>query len=116
MKSKEETNALGLPIAEALQLADLVSYQENSIVSRTLIKKASGTITLFAFSAGQSLSEHTVPYYAFVQVLDGEAEFVIGGKSVSAASGQTVVMPAGIPHSVNAVKQFKMLLTMIRKE
>src|SRR5574341_1243780 len=98
MKSNEKTDILGLLVAEAVQLADLVAYQENSIVSRTLIKKNSGTITLFAFSAGQSLSEHTVPYYAFVQVLDGEAEFVIGGKSVSAASGQTVVMPADIPH------------------
>jgi quercetin dioxygenase-like cupin family protein len=116
MKSKDITDSLGLPTAQAIKLADLVNFQDNSVVSRTLLKKKSGTITLFAFGEGQALSEHTVPFHAFVQVLDGEAEFVIGGKSILATAGQTVVMPANVPHAVNAVRAFKMLLTMIRKE
>ena len=116
MKGNDKGDILGLPTAEAIGLAGIVSYQDDSIVSRTLIKKKSGTITLFAFAAGQSLSEHAVPYHAFVQVVDGEVELVIGGKSVSATAGQTVVMPAGVPHSVHANKRFKMLLTMIRRE
>jgi len=115
MKTNDKIETLNLPPAETIELGGIVSYQDDSIVSRTLIKKKSGTITLFAFGAGQSLSEHTVPYHAFVQVLDGEVELVIGSKSVLAKAGQTVVMPAGVPHSVHAKNRFKMLLTMIRQ-
>lgn len=104
----------GLPAAEPVVLADLVSYQDGSIVSRTLAKRAGGTVTLFAFDKGQSLSEHTAPFDALVQVLDGEAELVIGGKPVVAAAGQAVVMPADVPHAVNAPRRFKMLLVMVR--
>jgi quercetin dioxygenase-like cupin family protein len=116
MKSKDKLDNLDLPPAKTVELGNIVSYQENSIVSRTLLKKKSGTITLFAFDSGQSLSEHTVPYHAFVQILDGEVELTIGGKKVNAKAGQTVVMPGGVPHAVNATKRFKMLLTMIRKD
>ena len=107
----EEYNA---PVAEAFELQTQVQYGDGAVVSRTLIKRPTGTLTLFAFDKGQELSEHTAPFDATVQILDGEAELTIGGKPVHAAQGQTVIMPANIPHAVKAVKRFKMLLTMIR--
>ncbi len=105
----------GISPAKAVDLGQIVAYQEGSIVSRTLIKKDGGTLSLFAFDAGQSLSEHTAPFDAVVQVLDGAAELVIGGKKVVATKGQTVLMPADVPHAVVAQERFKMLLTMIRQ-
>jgi len=104
-----------LPTAEPVELANLVAYQDGGVVSRTLVKKKGGTLTVFAFDQGQALSEHTAPFDAIVQVLDGEAELVIGGKSVSARLGQTVLMPANVPHAVHATSKFKMLLTMVRE-
>ena len=104
-----------LPAAVAVDLATLVSYQEGAVVSRTLVKKKACTVTAFAFDAGQSLSEHTAPFDAIVQVLDGAVELVIGGKAVEATAGQTVLMPANIPHAVNAKARFKMLLLMVRE-
>jgi len=101
-------------LAQATALADLVDYQPASVVSRTLIKKSTGTVTLFAFDAGQELSEHTAPFDALVQVVEGAAEFTIGGSPVRLAAGQVVVMPADVPHAVRAAEPFKMLLTMIR--
>jgi len=83
------------------------------VVSKTLLDKKTGTLTLFAFDAGQGLSEHTAPFDATVQILDGEAELTIGGEPVIAKTGQLVIMPAGIPHSVRAQQRFKMLLIMI---
>ena len=100
----------GTPIS----LAGAVQYADGSIVSRTLLDKKTGTVTLFAFDAGQNLSEHTAPFDAAVHVLDGEAMLVIGGKPVTAPAGSLVVMPANVPHAVRAEKRFKMLLTMIR--
>jgi len=105
----------GMPAATATDLAGLVNWQDDSIVSRTLVKANGGTVTLFAFDEGQALSEHTAPFDAIVQVLAGQAELVIGGRPVAASAGQTVLMPAGIPHAVNAVARFKMLLTMVRE-
>ena len=105
----------GLPPGEPVELAALVTYQTGSIVSRTLIKKNAGTVTVFAFDAGQALSEHTAPFDAIVQVLDGEVELVIGGKKVPARAGQTVLLPANVSHAVNATAKFKMLLTMVRE-
>jgi quercetin dioxygenase-like cupin family protein len=104
-----------LPAAVAVDLAALVSYQEGAVVSRTLVKKKACTVTAFAFDAGQSLSEHTAPFDAIVQVLDGTVELVIGGKVVEANAGQTVLMPANVPHAVNAKARFKMLLLMVRE-
>jgi quercetin dioxygenase-like cupin family protein len=101
-------------MAKTLVLADLVQYGEGAVVSRTLIKRPTGTITLFAFDAGQELSEHTTPFDAVVQVLDGEVMLTIGGQPVPAKAGETVIMPANIPHAVKATVRFKMLLTMIR--
>jgi quercetin dioxygenase-like cupin family protein len=103
-----------LPEAEPVRLAELLDYVPGSIVSRTLQKKKVGTITLFAFAEGQELSEHSTPYDALVQVLDGQVDLTIGGQRVPASAGETVLMPANIPHAVTATKPFKMLLTMIR--
>ena len=109
------TNEPGsLPLAEAVSLPALVAYQDGTIVSRTLAKTGGGSLTLFAFAAGQSLSEHTAPFDAIVAVLDGEMTLVIGGKTVVAKLGETVRMPAGVPHAVNAPGRCKMLLTMLR--
>ncbi len=114
--NSQKTNDLGeFPAAEAVKLSDMVSYQSGSIVSRTIVKKESGTLTLFAFDAGQSLSEHEAPYHAFVQVIDGHVELIIDGVSIIAKKGETVIMPANIPHAVHAHERFKMLLTMIRE-
>jgi len=99
-----------------MELKELVKYSRGSIVSRTLVDKRAGTLTLFAFAKGQGLSEHTAPYDAVVIVLDGEAELTIGGKPVRAVEGQMVIMPANVPHAVRAVERFKMLLVMIRQK
>ena len=95
-------------------LADAVDYADGSIVSKTLLDKKAGTLTLFAFDAGQGLSEHTSPYDATLYVLEGTAKLMIGGKEVLARAGEMVIMPANVPHSVNATERFKMLLIMIR--
>ena len=96
------------------RLADLVSYQEGSIVSRTLIEKKTGTITVFAFDEGQGLSEHTAPFDAMVQIIDGEAEITITGKPYHVKEGEIIIMPARKPHALKAIGKFKMVLTMIR--
>nr|AUG44365.1 cupin [uncultured bacterium] len=104
----------GTVTGEVLTMTSLVAYQEGSVVSRTMIDKQVGTITAFAFDAGQGLSEHTAPYDAFVQILDGEAEITIAGEPQQLTAGQMIIMPANKPHSLKAVKRFKMLLVMIR--
>ena len=110
-----ENDAKGmLPAVEAVDLAGLVDYAAGSIVSRTLAENSAGTVTLFAFDDGQSLSEHTAPFDALVQILDGRAELTIGGESVPAEAGQIVLMPADVPHALRADGPFKMLLTMLR--
>ena len=106
----------GVPKAMALDLAALVDYAEGAIVSRTIADNDSGTLTLFAFDAGQGLSEHSAPFDAIVHVIEGEAVLVIGGKRVPAAAGRLVIMPANVPHAVRAAKRFKMLLIMLRAE
>jgi len=105
-----------LKTSMAVNLADQVDYANGAVVSRTLVDKKSGTVTLFSFDKGQGLSEHSAPFDALVQILDGEAEIVVGGVKIEAVAGQVVVMPANIPHSLNAPKKFKMLLTMIRSD
>ncbi len=102
------------PKGQPIPLADHVDYADGSIVSRTLLDSKAGTLTLFAFDAGQGLSEHTAPFDAVVQVLDGQAVLVIDGRAVTAQPGDMVIMPAHVPHSVRADQRFKMLLTMIR--
>ncbi|MBU2607958.1 MAG: cupin domain-containing protein [Chloroflexi bacterium] len=101
-------------VGQAVKLIDLVSYQEGSIVSRTIIDKATGTCTLFAFDEGQGLSEHTAPFDALVYLVDGEAEVTISGKILHLKEGDMVIMPANKPHALRAVKKFKMMLVMIK--
>ncbi len=96
------------------RLVDLVSYQKGSVVSKTLIEKKTGTVTLFAFDKGQALSEHTAPFDALVCVLDGAAEVTIAGEAALVKTGEMLVMPADVPHALKAVEPFKMTLTMIR--
>jgi quercetin dioxygenase-like cupin family protein len=100
--------------AEPQNLIDLVNYQEGSVVSRTLIKKKTGTVTLFAFDQDQALSEHTAPFDAMVYILDGKAEIIISGNSNILEKGNMIIMPANEPHALKAIEQFKMMLTMIR--
>lgn len=101
-------------IGRALELKELISYQEGSVVSKTLIDRGKGTITLFSFDKGQGLSEHTAPFDAFVQVVDGEAEITISGTLHTVREGEMIIMPAERSHSLRAAEKFKMLLVMIR--
>ncbi len=105
-----------LETSKSFELKKLIEYSKDSIVSRTIAERKTGTLTVFAFDKGQGLSEHSAPFDAIVQVIDGTGEFIIGGKPVKAISGQILIMPAKIPHAVRAVKKFKMLLIMIRSE
>jgi len=100
--------------AEADRLVELASYQEGSVVSRVLIRRRTGNVTLFAFDEGQELSEHTAPFDALVHVLEGKAEIVIAGKSFQLGVGEVILMPANRPHALRAISKFKMLLIMIR--
>ena len=110
---KKKVSVGRFPI-QAARLTDLIDYQVSSVVSRTLIEKKSGTVTLFAFDERQRLSEHTAPYDALVQILDGEAEITISGKLYHLKGGEMIILPANQPHALKAVRRFKMLLTMIR--
>jgi quercetin dioxygenase-like cupin family protein len=113
-KRGNEATLLQACLWQGQNLQKLVEYSTDSIVSKTILDKPVGTITLFAFDRGQKLSEHTAPYDAVVQILDGKARLTIGGKDVEVASGQVIIMPANVPHAVAAEEKFKMLLTMIR--
>ena len=114
MSSPQERVKREMPVAEVVRLTDLVNYQEGSVVSRTLVNRATGTVTLFAFDEGQGLSEHTAPFDAIAHVIEGESEITISGKSVCVAAGEAVLLPANQPHSLKALGKFKMQLTMIR--
>lgn len=100
--------------AKASSLSDLISYQEGAVVSRTIIDKKAGTVTLFAFDQNQGLSEHTAPYDAVVYIIEGEADVAISGKPVRLKTGEMTIMPANKPHALVAVTRFKMLLIMVR--
>jgi quercetin dioxygenase-like cupin family protein len=111
----QQNGSSGNPLrAKALRLSELVDYQHGSVVSREILKGSAGTVTVFAFDEGEGLSEHTAPFDALVTVLDGEVEVVISGESHRLAEGETIMMPAGKPHSLKALRRFKMLLTLIR--
>ena len=114
-KEKEEKGPEGL-VSAVNRLADLVAYQKGSVVSRTVIDKKVGTVTLFSFDEGQGLSEHTAPFDALVYILDGKAEISISGKPLHLKEGEMTVMPANQPHALKAVGRFKMLLVMIRSQ
>lgn len=103
-------------VAKALGMKDLVGYQDGSVVSRTIIDKETGTVTLFSFDEGQGLSEHTAPFDAMVHIVDGEAEISIDGEPHKVSEGEMIIMPAGHPHALRAPKPFKMLLVMVREQ
>jgi len=103
-------------VGKVVDVAEIVDYQDDAIVSRTVIDKDVGTVTLFAFDKGQGLSEHVAPYDALVLVLDGEAQIMISGKSHTVRAGQMLIMPANEPHALDAEVRFKMMLVMIREE
>lgn len=109
----EQEQGVAAP-AEVKQLIDLLQYQEGSIVSRVLLKNKGGTVTMFAFDVGESLSEHTAPFDALVVVTEGEADIQIAGASFKVREGETILLPANKPHAVMAATRFKMLLIMIR--
>jgi quercetin dioxygenase-like cupin family protein len=113
-EQKQKAAVLSACIAKSAFLTGLIDYADDSIVSKTIIDKPVGTITLFAFDKGQKLSEHTAPYDAVVQVFDGRAQLSIGGKQTTVEAGEIIIMPANVPHAVAAQERFKMLLTMIR--
>jgi len=101
---------------KAMVLASLVEYQQGAVVSREIMRSKAGTVSVFAFDAGEGLSEHTAPFDALVQVLEGSVEIVIEGEPLVAERGESVIMPAGVPHLLRAPERFKMLLTLIRGE
>ncbi|MCL4524638.1 MAG: cupin domain-containing protein [Acidobacteria bacterium] len=109
-----EKKVSGIPAAEVMAVQELVEYQAGAVVSRQIVKREKGNVTLFAFDAGQELSEHTAPFDALVHVIDGEAEITISGKPIRAKAGEMVLMPANQPHGLKAIRRFKMVLTMIR--
>ena len=102
------------PSSQILSMHGLIDYQEGSIVSRVMLKSEGGNVTMFAFDKGQELSEHSAPYDALVEILDGEAEIRISGKPFVLKSGEAIIMPANDPHALMAVNKFKMLLTMLK--
>ncbi|RPI73160.1 MAG: cupin domain-containing protein [Ignavibacteriales bacterium] len=110
MSTKEDLTS------KTINAAEFIQYSDGSIVSKQIIKKDAGTITLFAFDKGQSLSEHTAPFDAFVQIVDGKAECTIDGKPVIVSRDEFIILPANIPHAVNAVEKFKMLIVMIKNQ
>jgi len=113
MSEKKETVKDSLP-AQVTTLEELISYQPDAVVSKTIIKKSTGTVTLFAFDKGQGLSEHTAPFEALVYLVDGEAEISIAGKPNLVRKGEMIILPANIPHALHALLPFKMLLTMVK--
>ena len=102
--------------SEVFTFSESVDYSAGAIVSKTVIKKDTGNISLFAFDRGEALSEHTAPFDAVIQVVDGRGEIIIGGKSYFLETGDNIIMPANIPHAVRAVERFKMVLTMIKSK
>jgi quercetin dioxygenase-like cupin family protein len=112
--TNQRNSVLEACLGKAVALSGLIDYAVDSVVSKTIIDKPVGTITLFAFDKGQRLSEHTAPYHATVEVVEGTGIFTIDGKDIEASAGQILIMPANIRHAVTAGQRFKMLLTMIR--
>jgi quercetin dioxygenase-like cupin family protein len=110
----ENQQSAAVLVADPQSLAGLVAYQDGAVVSREVIRKPTGTLTVFAFDKGQGLSEHTAPFDAFVQVLDGKAVITIAGKEHAVGTGEAIIMPANQPHALQAEERFKMLLVMIR--
>jgi quercetin dioxygenase-like cupin family protein len=114
MENRIHMNTNEFEKAKIFSFSESVDYSEGGIVSKTVLKKQTGNISLFSFAKGEALSEHTAPFDAMITVVDGRGEVVIGGKSFLLEAGQSIIMPANITHAVNAVEKFKMVLTMIK--
>ena len=112
--SNDKTSVLESCLAKGQSLNELIDYSDDSVVSKTILNKPAGTLTLFAFDKGQGLSEHQAPYDAVVQVVDGVGTITIDGKDNAVSTGELIIMPGNVPHSVTANEKFKMLLTMVR--
>ena len=102
--------------SKAINIGNLIDYQEGAVVSREIIKKETGTVTIFAFDKGEGLSEHSAPFDAMVQVIEGEALITINGEENTVKAGELIIMPADIPHALHAVENYKMILTMIKSK
>jgi quercetin dioxygenase-like cupin family protein len=114
MENKGKQDKISERTGKVLRLRELAGYAADSIVSTTILDKSAGTVTLFSFDEGQRLSEHTAPFDALVEVIDGRAQITIGGRAVEVSAGEIIIMPANVPHAVYAKERFKMLLTMVR--
>ena len=114
MQPENPSKPKRLPDSEVAKAAELVNYQDGSIVSRQIVKKPAGNVTIFAFDEGQGLSEHTAPFDALVHVIEGETEISVAGQPYCLHCGEMILMPAQQPHALRALKRFKMILTMIR--
>ena len=114
MQSKSAPKPKGLAPATAAKALDLAQYQDGAVVSREILRKGTGSVTIFAFDEGQGLSEHTAPFDALAQVVEGDAEIIISGQPHRVQGGEMILMPAGQPHALKALKRFKMILIMIR--
>ena len=114
MSEKKKRSAVNVLMSKALGLASLVDYQVGAVVSKTIIKKKTGTVTVFAFAKGEGLSTHSAPFDALVQILDGEAKITIAGRNLKVGEGEMVIMPANKPHALKALKPFKMMLVMVK--
>lgn len=114
MNPESSPKPKGLPAAKVFAAPALVNYQDGAVVSREVVKKSTGSVTIFAFDDGQGLSEHTAPFDALVQILEGEVEITVAGQPHRLHAGELMLMPAGQPHALKAVTKFKMILTMIR--
>ena len=112
-ETENQTDARKL-VGKVAKLNDLINYQDGAVVSKEIINKPTGTVTLFAFDEGQGLSEHTAPFDALVYIFDGEVDITISGKTLHLKAGEMVIMPANQPHALKAMTKFKMILTMIR--
>lgn len=115
-KTKGSSSPRGLPGGQVIPILELVNYQDGSVVSREVVKRPTGSVTIFAFDEGQGLSEHTAPFDALVQVLEGEAEISITGNPHRLHSGEMILIPSRQPHALKAIERFKMILTMIRSK
>lgn len=113
-KFNPNTAKKGFPKAEKFSFTDSVAYADESVVSKILLRNDKGNVTLFSFDQGEALSEHTAPYDAIAQILDGKAEVIIDGKSHELVAGESIIMPANVPHALSAMERFKMLLIMIK--
>ena len=113
-EGKAKRTAVNVLMSKAIGLAGLLNYQDGAVVSKTVISKKTGTVTVFAFDKGQGLSTHSAPFDALVQILEGEARITIAGKALKVVEGEMVIMPANKPHALKAVKPFKMMLVMVK--